>query len=522
MIVPFRSKITNVAFLESLNSTDQTDIVKFIETKGVEGIVSHDYKLYFKEFDKNADSSCQRRTLAELSELLQVFTNKRVDTIPIDGGVYDSWVLNQEHSAADIALKAAEDAEKLLQKAIKLGASDIHILTEKRNNTTSVKLRINGDMEESSTMNFAVGDALLRSLWVAYGKVTRNEMGINNGTFYYHCKIDGEPTQHMVRMNEGPDVRGGIYFVARVRDPNEIRPLNTLGYNNQQQNAILEMSAHRSGIVTINGPTNSGKSTTLATILSTFPCNRNILEIGDPIETVQSHVRAFELKDSYPGGKEAHLIDVLKCSVQLDTNVLALTEMRDALTARAAYAMSTQGKIVFTTTHVSTFVDTFRRFQNLEITADEILSPDFIRGIVCQTLLPKLCPHCCINGDEANKHHSGNKISRLRWTLQDEGGSIRFRNPEGCSQCRNTGIISRVLVAEAISVDSNMSLIIKDIVTHNKVASFWEYAQAEKIHNSFSHARERILAGEVDPISVEDEIGRFTQDNLRWLYPNSR
>lgn len=507
--------ITNFEDLVRLEPTQDERVIEHLQRRPLPVFVDIKYTVYHRSLQKGSDTSF-RRTLQEIQKLIFSITGNKVIFREVEEAVFESFqnaASRLRNTEIDLA-EANQKVEELLNTMIAKNASDLHIKLLEKEGKTAIRFRINGLLVDHGTLSFEVGDALLRSLWVNYAESNRTEGSVNDGSFYYSPRHQ-PGQQYMVRMTEAPEIRGTI-FVARIRDPNNILPLEKIGYNDQQVGVIRSLIASRQGLASINGPTNSGKSSSQSTILSMMPRSMHILEVGDPVETHQPHVAHLELDANYPGGKMAHLERYLISTVRQDPDILALTEMRDEETSRAAIDLTSQGKFVITTMHTTDFVSSFARFQRIGFAKEKLVEHKFLRGLVCQKLLPRLC-ECSISGPPNQKDHQ-----RFVDLLQNEAGVIRYRNPNGCHKCNYTGVSARVIVAEAVEITWQMMPIIRSILFDNDPEPYYEYAQENGILNIHQHALKRIGAGEVDPMMAEMDIGRFGPENLLWLHPAKR
>lgn len=510
--------------LRDLPPTNDSRVLEFISSRSLPVFVTDDDVLYYK--DLMHDMSF-KRSIQLLVQMIRARTGEHVDTRCVDEATFESF--SEAKQGAEPSKKSADiidiptsggnqKVDDLLNAMIERNASDLHIKLLREEGEATVKMRVNGELVEYAKYAFSIGDALVRSMWRSYHVGTRKESSTNNGSFYYTHK-ENNNKQYMVRMTESPEVRG-LMFVARMRDPHEIRELDETGYNEQQNRVIKNLLGYRKGLCAICGPTNSGKSSTQSTMLAMLPHTMHIIEIGDPVETHQAHIAHFELSENYGGGeaagggKDKHLEALLGATVRQDPDILALTEMRDQLTAKAALQLSSQGKFVITTMHTTDFVACFERFIRMGMTPADVVAPGFLRGLVCQKLIPKLCS-CSVESSPVN-----GDTAKYAYLLADKQGSIRYRRAGGCAKCHQTGIVSRVLVAEAVEITNELYPIMRSIMLESNPNPYFEYAKAHSILNTHQHARERILAGEIDPSIAERELGRFSPDNLLWFYPN--
>ncbi len=510
--------------LKALAPADCPQIALFIEQRALDVFVDSSWNVWFRKFTHSHDISF-RRSLQEIVLLIRGLPGNysvTPDIHPVDSAVWQSFQAHRSQSHSDsqhgnvsdaagaVASHPTEESnemvDELLDHMIDRGASDLHILTDNHNKRTSVRMRINGVLVATNAWDYHTGDTLIRSIWNKHKHIHRTENAINHGSFYHSAA----GARYMVRITEAPEIRGGTMFVARIRDPLEIRTLNQTGYTDQQQRTIQSILSARAGLVCINGPTNSGKSSTQSSMLALMPSDVHIIEIGDPIETHLDLTAHFELSEKYPGGKEHHLKQYLGSTLRQDPDLLALTEMRDESSARAALQLTSQGKMVITTMHTTDFVAALERLRLFDLSRREIVSWGFLRGFISQRLMPRLCDQCSLDT-------SPQPNTNARWRLlfgEDRLSRIRYHNSTGCSACNHTGVVSRILIAEAVEITAEVLQLARKILYDSNPLPWFKYAKENGITNIHHHASDRVLRGEIDPHHAERELGRFTQSKL--------
>ena len=514
------------ALLE-LKACTAKSVNDFISSRRLDIFVDSDLNIYYKVSHAN-HASTWKRSIQEVRWIIRDLPEAEhlhTKSFPVEAATWESFqdgLLSRSDSSLtkqqrEEARKSNQKVTELLDQLINMGGSDLHISANKNDDTARVRMRINGLLKDTNTWSYKIADAVLRAVWNNNDNVHRDEDGINNGSFYHKHSVNDK--RYMVRMTESPTVQGTI-FVARVRDPSEIRKLNSSGYTPEQQKTIERLLSARSGLISINGPTNSGKSTTQSAMIAYLAGEVHIVEIGDPVETHIHGVEHIELNEKYENpaggkGKEEHLKHILGSTVRQDPDMLALTEMRDELTARAAIQLASQGKLVITTMHTTSFVNAFERLQRFGVAREDITSPGFLRGMLSQRLLPQLCPHCSTDTPPPN---SGKLMARNRQVFGDDVHKLRFRNRNGCPQCKETGIISRVLCAEAVEITNEVRKIARKIVFEHDDSAWLDYAREHNIINIHQHAYHRAIAGEIDTAIAMQDLGPFTPENLQWLW----
>ena len=407
---------------------------------------------------------------------------------------------------------------ELISTAIKLGASDIHYEARKGIARSRVRCRVHGEMR---TMADGIGfDAAAQAIRTFFtgkelGRSGFSEHDSNDGSFDYrhHDRI------YNVRLNCIPSVEG-MKMVCRIRDPKAVHDITRSGYSRRQLSLIRRTMRLTEGMFLICGPTNSGKSTTVTSLLHDEPSTRIIIELADPVEAVLENVTHVNMA---PRGEDAEdkRARLIEATVRQDTDILCLGEVRNKVTADAAEQLAEQGKLVISTLHTASVTGVHSRLEGIGMGMHLLATPSFFRAAVAQRLVPTLCPHCSTPlptlkpherhriGDHIRirliaRHYQMHRPSRAPSTPV----RLRYRATDGkCKKCSGTGILGRTLVAEAMEVDG----MVREIYASGDTSGLREYLLGtqgmESIHE---HALGKMMTGLIDPISTEDRIEPVT------------
>jgi len=391
------------------------------------------------------------------------------------------------------------DVDELLNHAFAFtGTTDVHVNV--KGGQTEIYYRVHGFRKLIKKLDSDTGTSIIMSLTNAYAASTKRFSENVDGEFEF--KMSTEEIV-LVRLSTTWLVdTGDMTCKLRFRPRNHIIPLADMGYTEKQLDDIALMTTRQAGLLPIIGATGSGKSTTLSSILSDMDASRAIMELSDTPEVRLSNVEHVRLPQE---GEDidARLDSVLKGCVRQDTDVFSVGEMRDKVTARFAEVVGLQGKFVFTTGHGSNAVAFYRRMiseSDFAMSKETVLSPNFLVGIISQTLVGLICKSC---GTNLPEYELGESVKRQVDSLIESVGSaerdkLRFRSPDGCRTCRSTGYTGRSVLAEVLVFDEA----IRSYLAQTDFAGLQAHMKANGITSMLDQGRDHILAGSMDPFDV--------------------
>ena len=241
--------------------------------------------------------------------------------------------------------------------------------------------------------------------------------------------------------------------------------LESLGYLPSQLAILRRVLNSDGGAVIFSGVVNSGKSTTIATILGLVPSHRKIITIEDPVEFAVPGAVTNTVARPLTGEPSPILAAKLKTLKRTGFNDLLLGEIRDRETGAAAQDVFESGQKLWTTVHTGRawMIPDRLAGQSIGIPREVLATPGNLRLLVNQSLLPKNCPHCrrpfssLLEGsDGAHWKAYGERLRRL---YDIDLGQVYVRNPSGCQHCRRpelpelAGFSGRTSVSEMIEPD---------------------------------------------------------------------
>ena len=335
----------------------------------------------------------------------------------------------------------------ILLEAIKFSASDIHIeaLTDK----IRIRYRINGILKEVAEIDKSFLSSIVSKLKILSSLDIVEKRKPQDGRFslkYKGREIDFR-TSIMPTMN-------GEKIVIRILDKfNYNFTLEDLYLSEQNKRIFYKAINQNNGIILVNGPTGSGKSSTLYSILKYK--NReevNISTVEDPIEYQIEGINQVQCRNEIGLG----FATILRALLRQDPDILMVGEIRDKETAEIVVKASLTGHLVFSTLHSNDSLGCINRLVNLGI--DSYLLSLVLQMVVSQRLVRKLCSHCK-KEDENYKE----KLKSLNLS-EEKYKNIKFYTSVGCDKCMGTGYIGRIPVFEIIYFDD----ILKDMLSQKR------------------------------------------------------
>jgi len=359
------------------------------------------------------------------------------------------------------------DVIRMISEAVKRKASDIHVTIFETYATISY--RIHGDLyqvqeppaEKASEMCATIYQSMCDIADPTYRPQIHQDARMKPD-FVARCGLFGS------RIASGPTDSGSLMVIRLLYDAGDSIPtLEQLGYLPEQIEMINVMRQQTSGINVLSGATGSGKSTTLVSVLDAIIRDSresgrdSVKNSGETFEGVS--VMTIEDPPEYKirGAKQTPLIadksdeasirrgwsNSIKACMRKDPDYLMIGEIRDPGSAKAAFDAAMTGHGVWTTVHVTDAVGIMMRLRGLEVETDRMLDPEIITGLINQSLVQKLCPHCSVPWLSVKHQVDPGCASRVEQYCDEE--KVRVRG-SGCSHCGGSGIIGRLVIAEVI------------------------------------------------------------------------
>ncbi|MDD5377402.1 MAG: GspE/PulE family protein [Candidatus Gracilibacteria bacterium] len=411
-------------------------------------------------------------------------------------------ILMQGVSPADISApiqmkmgNVAMELDNIFSKALSLGASDIHI--EPDEDTLLLRIRVDGRFMEYGRFPNSEKAPLIAKIKILSSLKIDEQRLPQDGKATYHDAASGKNVD--LRVSIIPTIYGEKVVIRLLRKESELMDLRSIGVLPMNMVKIKKHLENQFGLVLIVGPTGSGKSTTLYSMLSRFdPEEKNISTLEDPVEYRIKGVNHTQINPQIG----FNFADGLRSLLRQDPDVIMVGEIRDSETARLAVEASITGHLVFSTIHANSTVNTLQRLTNLGI--DPLLITSSLRLIVSQRLARKLCPHCKVayKPDESIKKKV---LSRIGKYVSDPDELMFYHALEGgCEKCGHKGHKGRTGFFEILEMTEGIE---KLVLSHASKTQLEIQAVGDGMITIKDDALIKVVLGEVSLEEVLQVLG---------------
>jgi type IV pilus assembly protein PilB len=331
----------------------------------------------------------------------------------------------------------------LVYSGVQEGASDIHI--EPDDHHLRVRYRVDGKLYEKLNPPYQMHPALVSRVKIMSDLDISERRVPQDGDI--HILMEGRPID--LRVSTMPGKFGEKVVIRIIDNRNAIVSLDKLGFSPGMLEVWKNVIANPNGVVLVTGPTGSGKSTTLYSVLNMINTEHlNVATVEDPIEA------------NIPGINQAQVNDkagftfagALRALLRQDPDIIMVGEIRDEETAVIATQAALTGHLVFSTLHTNDAPSAITRLVNVGI--ESYLVAATLRGVLAQRLVRKICPHCK-EGYEPD--------APTRGLIEEMCGPFEaLYRGQGCSRCRGTGFAGRIGIFELLVPDEETLTAIAD------------------------------------------------------------
>ncbi|MBN2226600.1 MAG: Flp pilus assembly complex ATPase component TadA [candidate division Zixibacteria bacterium] len=397
-------------------------------------------------------------------------------------GTYPEDRAREDAAAAEQALGNEQDTpvvklvNLLINQAVKDRASDIHIEPDEKQ--LRVRYRINGVMREEASPPKNLQAEIVSRIKVAANMDVSEKRLPQDGRML--VTVDGHDID--LRISTLPTIHGEK-VVIRILDRRVLNVgLERLGFDETLLEKWRELIRLKEGLILITGPTSSGKTTTLYSVLQEInSIAKNIITVEDPVEY------SLPLINQVQANEKAGLTfaSSLRSILRQNPDIIMIGEIRDTETAAMAVRSALTGHLVFSTMHTNDAPTGVNRLVDMGI--EKYLVASALKGVLAQRLVRTNCPHCTETYQPPEYE--------LRLAGLDAGElPITFKRSVGCSQCRRTGFLGQSAIYELIQIDDAM---IEMIITGASEVHLRNYAIQKGYRPLFQSGLDKVKAGQV-------------------------
>lgn len=456
----------------ALSDPDDVQAIDFIQK-----YIGNNFRTYIATSDNilTALDAYRDGVASELDKVIEVQQEKD----PAEESV------SQEDIAEDSPI--AQTVNLLLEYAIRSDASDIHI--EPRDDSISVRYRIDGVLREANRLPKNVHGALVSRIKILSGLKIDERRVPQDGRF----KINLSSRQYAFRVSTLPITTGEKVVMRILNESSRALTLEELGYWGKAKQRINNAIVQPHGMILVTGPTGSGKSTSLFSILSMLnDPSVNISTVEDPVEY------------KIPGANQTQVnpqagmtfIAGLRALLRQDPNIIMVGEIRDGETANLGVQAALTGHLVFSTLHTNNAATCLPRLLDMGI--EPFLIASTVRAVVGQRLVRRLCNTCkesyspdkteiesimkLFNIDneaqmkrinaleaEAAKEKIGDDLGDKLGSTEKSIATLWKGHDGGCDDCKGTGFRGRIGIYEVLENSLEVQRLITANATSNAI-----------------------------------------------------
>ena len=425
---------------------------------------------------------------AKLSECYQVTVEKMIenlDSAKADGEVknlHDIEVMANEPTVVNLV-------NLIIATALRERASDIHLVPFE--NTLQLRYRVDGLLQENPPPPKHLHPALVSRIKIMADMNIAERFMPQDG----HIQINHRGARVDIRVGTMPTIYGESLVMRLLEKNSRVSTAEELGLDARRSKLLATLVEKPHGLFLATGPTGSGKTTTLYSILqSIYTPELKILTIEDPVEYELPGVAQIPVRPS----RNFTFANGLRAILRQDPDVVMVGEIRDSETAEIAIRAALTGHQVFSTLHTNDATGAVTRLLDMGVEAFLIASS--LEGVLAQRLVRKICPKCRVESPVAPV---------LRDKMETLGGRKiegAFFRGQGCEECRATGYRGRTGIFELLSLTPAL----KEMILQKRSNAELKATAQEGMMTMHQDALQKASAG----ITSLEEILRVSSGDL--------
>jgi len=479
-LIPFEIEKDTGKLKVAMKDPLDLPLIEFLEQKS--GKIIAPYLAKEKEIEEKIEEEYSAGLAVEVSEALKetgVAAVKTVDVAKIGEIIKEAPI--------------AKIVSTILEYAVRSRASDIHI--EPQESRTRVRYRIDGILHEKLALPKSVHDAVVSRIKILSDMKIDERRVPQDGRFNF--KLGNEEVD--LRVSSLPTVHGEKIVMRLLKKTGGIPDLPELGLTGLSLKNLEQAVTKPHGIILVTGPTGSGKTTTLYSLLSRLNTAKvNIVTLEDPVEYEIVGLNQVQINPS----AGLTFASGLRSFLRQDPNIILVGEIRDEETTALAVQAALTGHLVFSTLHTNNASTAIPRL--LDLGAEPFLIVSVLNAVQAQRITRRICNVC-----KESYTPSADIVADIKNVLgplfPKDQGEIKLYRGRGCKECSNTGFLGRIGIFEVILVSSAISKLILERATADAIE---QQARREGMITMKQDGYLKVLKG----ITTIEEVLRVAQE----------
>lgn len=374
---------------------------------------------------------------------LKLATGKNIIFSKIDKDTIDKNIRIHYKNKINLNEDFARDIfREILETSVHENASDIHI--EPFNEEVVIRIRIDGSLKELESFSMDIYNPLISVIKLSSSMNIAEKRLPQDGSI----NIDINSEKIDIRVSSIPTVYGEKIVLRILNRKSFLKDKKDLGFSDIAIKKINNIINKSSGIMLVTGPTGSGKTTTVYSLLNDLKNkSKNIMTIEDPVEYKMDGINQMQVNNKIGLNFDNGLRSILR----QDPDIIMVGEIRDIETAKIAIRAATTGHLVISTLHTNDAISSVARLIEMQIPT-YLINASLI-GVISQKLVRKVCEKC--SHDILTKDN-----------LDEE---INTKVSKGCIECKNTGYKGRTAIYEILEINEDIKQCIRDMNDSNTV-----------------------------------------------------
>ena len=403
---------------------------------------------------------------------------RAIEDMRNEGGISNGQVLIEAQEIVDEGTNAAPTVRlvnSIIERGVTERASDIHM--EPRAGDMVVRMRIDGVLRQILTVPRDLMGSVISRIKVMSNLDLTEKRAPQDG----RANVRVKGVEIDLRVSTLPTIYGEKITIRILNKSAQLKSASSLGLEGEDLEKYNLLMNNSDGMVIIVGPTGSGKSSTMYTMIGTLNTPEvNLVTLEDPAEYNIDGVNQVQINDkvgmTFAGG--------LRSILRQDPDIIAVGEIRDGETAEIALRAAITGHLVLSTLHTNSAISLLDRL--LDIGCEPYLIAEALKGVISQRLVRRICPDC-------KTEYEADEEELMRMGLPIDSKGVKIYKGKGCPNCFHTGYHGRIAVFEILVMSRRTKRMVAENVPRAELME--EFVREGNYRSLKDGARDLVLRG---------------------------